>query len=162
MPKRSGRVKRPAGSLAQLESIVNMARVYGVRGDVAWRMLEIVGLRGELYRLVNGLLNDAAPPLSTETLRDAFDRHGWVKVQMLLFHAVLTYDRSSLPGLACQGALRESLLFAHHGFTIRRCLYGGHWFVSGDPRRLECPDHALAGQQKRTRAKHRRALGKTR
>lgn len=165
MPRRAERRRRALRGNQLIERLLQKAPAFpAVRGDLMWQTLENIGSHdtGALHRLLNGFLNDATPPLSTETLQAEFERRGWVGLQMRLSGAALTYDRSSLPGLVCQQALQESLLFAHHGFTIRRCEQGQHWFVSDDPRRRDCRDHAIAGQQKRTRAKHRRIFGKVR
>ncbi len=155
----AGNGRGPEGRRALPVQLLDRAPVYPNQRHESWRIVERLGRTGDLHRLLNDF---AAPDLPGIVLRDAFDRHGWLGIQSCMFHATGSHPQSSVPGMTYRQALLESLLFAHYGFLVKRCIEGGHWYVTGDPRRLECPDHATRGQQKRFRAKHRRAFGKIR
>ncbi len=123
-----------------------------------WELLESRGHSwGDLQKLLNDDPNAGAPVGAK--LLEAYNDHGWLGVQELLIARVAAHARHSSrkPSRSTEkenvswAALHESALFVHHGFRIMRCDYGGHWYVSGDPRRRECPRHAIAGQRKRVR-----------
>jgi hypothetical protein len=56
-----------------------------------------------------------------------------------------------------QQAIIECKLFERYGFVALWCSHRRHYYVSDDPRRLDCPDHQQAGWKARYRERHREA-----
>lgn len=86
-----------------------------------------------------------------------FKEGGWLEVQLVLLRIQPpTFSQDAELQELWMEALKEAILFERCGFVVAQCAHGRHYYVSDDPRRKDCPEHRLAGQQARWRKRHPR------
>ncbi len=88
-------------------------------------------------------------------LARSFKTGGWLNVQVLLLKIQPpAFSKDVELQELWMEALKESILFERCRFVVAKCAHGQHYYVSDDPRRKDCPEHRLAGQQARWRQRH--------